>query len=359
MRPAPTPENDEARVASLERMNLLSTPREADLDRITRTTQKVFHTEIALISLVDKDRHWFKSRCGLDAPQTPRDISFCGHAIHDDHAFVVNDAATDERFHDNPLVTGGPKVKFYAGQPLINTEGFRIGTLCIISSKARDFTEEETQILQDLGRMVEIVMDNRDLSDTQQTLLETLATAQRDKLIDPLTGVWNRGGLEELCKREISRATRENSAIAVAMIDIDNFKEINDTFGHAHGDEAIKLTAELLVEGARATDIVARYGGDEFAVIAPGIVPANLPTLGEKLMRLFRTKAKLHCPQGECLITVSIGIALVTPKKNTPIDMKNLLELADRALYEAKERGRNRFEILGTPDSLYTDFALA
>ena len=189
MIPAPIPENDTDRVESLEKMNLMSTPREGDLDRITRTAQKIFQTEIALISLVDKDRQWFKSRCGLDATETPRDISFCGHAVQSDETFVVSDAALDERFYDNPLVTDGPKVKFYAGQPLTNSEGYRIGTLCVISPTARKISEADRLTLQDLGRLVEVVLDNRKLSETQAALLESLVAASHDKLIDPLNGL--------------------------------------------------------------------------------------------------------------------------------------------------------------------------
>ena len=189
MIPAPIPENDSDRVASLERMQILSTPRESDIDRITRTAQKLFRTEIALVSLVDKDRQWFKSRCGLDATETPRAISFCGHAIQGAETFVVGDAAKDRRFDDNPLVTGPPNIRFYAGQPLENREGFRIGTLCVISGAPRNFSDEDKETLQDLARMIEMVLENRKLSDAQVSLLESLASAERDTLIDPLTGI--------------------------------------------------------------------------------------------------------------------------------------------------------------------------
>lgn len=359
MIPAPIPENDEMRVASLERMNLLSTPRESDLERITRTAQKFFETEIALISLVDKERQWFKSRIGLAATESPRDVSFCGHAIQSEQPLVVTDAAADERFHDNPFVTDGPRIRFYAGQPLTNNEGFRVGTLCVISSRVRQFTEEEQQTLQDLGRMAEIALNNRKLSETQEALLASLAAANRDKLIDPMTGIWNRGGFEEMFQLEISRAIRAKSALAIAMIDIDHFKKINDTFGHSTGDEAIRLAASLLVDSCRATDVVARYGGEEFIVVAPDVVPATLPTLGEKLVQRFRHGAKMETPEGPCSFTVSVGLTIAVPRKGLQVSPETYVESADQALYAAKGNGRDRFEISGVPDSLYADFALA
>ena len=356
---APIPDNDDDRVASLKAMNLLSTPREADLDRITRTAQKIFGTEMALVSLVDKERQWFKSRVGLDAPETPRDVSFCGHALHDEQTFVVEDATKDERFHDNPLVTGGPNVRFYAGQPLTNVEGFRIGTLCVISPKARDFTSEDQQTLQDLGRMVEIVLANRKLSETQVALLDSLNAAERDKLIDPLTGIWNRRGLDDLFPREISRAVRGHTPLAVAMVDIDHFKQVNDTYGHATGDEAIKLAAALLVEGSRATDIVARFGGEEFVVISPGVAPAMLPTIGNKMLSLFRARAKVQTPQGDYPFTISIGLTTTLKQKKEQYNQQTLLETADQAMLAAKEAGRDGYKIAGVPKNLYSDFALA
>lgn len=359
MIPAPIPENDGERVASLEKMQLLSTPRESDLDRITRTAKAIFGTEIALISLIDKERQWFKSRDGLDATETPRDVSFCGHAIQEDRTFVVTDAAADERFHDNPFVTGAMHLRFYAGQPLTNSEGFRVGTLCVISPTARPFSDEQQQILQDLGRMAEIVLSNRKLSETQEALLASLVSANRDKLIDPLTGIWNRRGFDDMFQREISRATRGKTPLAVAMVDIDHFKTINDSFGHPVGDEAIKLVASLLVESCRATDVVARYGGEEFVVVAPDIVPAMLPTLGDKILRRFRANAKVRTADGPYPFTVSIGLTLAQPKKGAPNFAASLLEVADQALYAAKAAGRDCCRIAGVPDRLYTDFALA
>src|SRR5713226_2323997 len=174
---APTLENDEKRISSLREMTLLSTPREADLDRLTRIASKLFGTEIALITLVDKDRQWFKSRIGLDISETAREISFCDHTIASQETLIVPDALRDDRFYDNPLVIDGPKIRFYAGEPLRNAAGFLIGTLCVMSNKPRKFSKADEKSLQDLGRTVELAIDNRILKATQFALLNSLVEA--------------------------------------------------------------------------------------------------------------------------------------------------------------------------------------
>lgn len=357
MIPAPIPDNEAERAASLERMNLLSTPREADLDCVTRTARRMFGTEIALISLIDRERQWFKSRIGIDVAESPRETSFCGHAIMDEQAFVIPDASADERFHDNPYVTGPLHLRFYAAQPLTNADGFRIGALCVISREPRTFSEDERQALQDLGRLVEIVLSSRRMGEAQAELVNSLAAANRDKLIDPLTGLWNRGGFDEMFRREIARAVREKAPLAVIMVDIDHFKKINDSFGHAKGDEAIKMVASLLLDSCRATDVVARHGGEEFAVIAPGIEPAMLPAFGDKILRRFHAKARLRTPQGPYPFTVSLGLTCAHPKKETKALGPALLKLADQALYAAKGAGRDRFHIAEPPDGHGADAA--
>jgi diguanylate cyclase (GGDEF)-like protein len=343
---APIPGNDDARVASLRAMTLLSTPREADLDRLTRLAGKLFGTEIALITLIDRDRQWFKSRVGLDLAETPRDISFCGHAIDSRDTFVVSDTAADSRFYDNPLVTGGPKIRFYAGEPLRNEAGFPVGTLCIMAKEPRAFDAEDEKSLQDLARTVEQALENRRLRATEYALLNSLVEADREKRVDPLTGIWNRRGLDELFDRELARVSRENIPLAVGMADIDYFKKVNDTYGHQIGDEAIKVTASLLLNNLRKTDVVGRYGGEEFLQIIPGIPSDVLPKFADKLLRDFRERAELRIPGGhKHRFTISIGFATLTPGRGMTIDRNLLLETADKAMYSAKSGGRDRFHI--------------
>ena len=148
------PRNEAARLEALRGLNILDTPPEERFDRITRIAAELFDVPIALVSLVDAERQWFKSRYGLDAFETSRATSFCGHAILQDSVFHVADAAQDPRFHDNPLVTGPPHIRFYAGAPLY-AGGEAIGTLCLIDFKPREFDATDRSQLEGLARWVE------------------------------------------------------------------------------------------------------------------------------------------------------------------------------------------------------------
>ena len=151
----PTPFNEKYRLAALQSYQGLDTEPEPDFDRLTRLAARHFRVPIALVSLVDETRQWFKSRVGLDATETAREISFCGHAIMRDEVLQVPDARCDARFADNPLVTGDPEIRFYAGAPLIAPTGYRIGTLCVIDFRPRDpLSDDDLAMLTDLAAVV-------------------------------------------------------------------------------------------------------------------------------------------------------------------------------------------------------------
>ena len=154
MIPPPEPPNEEKRLAALRALNILDTPPEERFDRLTRLAQRTFGVPIAVISLLDEKRQWFKSCQGLGATETPRDVSFCGHAILEGALMVVPDAAKDPRFFDNPLVTGAPKIRFYAGQPIEGPDGSRLGTLCLIDVVPRELDAEQRRALRDLAGLV-------------------------------------------------------------------------------------------------------------------------------------------------------------------------------------------------------------
>lgn len=154
MAPYPIPSDEAERLELLHALNLLDTPAEPVFDRITRLVAHILNVPIALVSLVDGDRQWFKSRVGLEATETPREVAFCAHAITQTAPMIVVDATQDARFEDNPLVTGNPNIRFYAGVPLRSAGGLAIGTLCAIDSKPRQLSADETNILIDLAALV-------------------------------------------------------------------------------------------------------------------------------------------------------------------------------------------------------------
>ena len=154
MTAAPLPPNEEERLEALRALDILDSLPEEGFDRITRIASHVFGVPIALVSLVDEARQWFKSRVGLDATETPREHAFCAHAILTPDVMTVGDAQTDERFRNNPLVTGDPTIRFYAGAPLTISDDVRLGTLCVIDRVPRTMTPEQTACLQDLAGLV-------------------------------------------------------------------------------------------------------------------------------------------------------------------------------------------------------------
>ena len=158
----PNPELDSlARLQELKRLLILDTAEEQAYDDITRMASAMCGTPIAMISLVDETRQWFKSRVGLQARETPREMAFCAHAIGADTPLVVEDATQDPRFVANPLVTGDPNIRFYAGAPLITSNGERLGTLCVIDTTPRQLSAEQLAQLQFMARQVIGMLEQR------------------------------------------------------------------------------------------------------------------------------------------------------------------------------------------------------
>ncbi|WP_066740882.1 diguanylate cyclase [Cupriavidus sp. D384] len=246
----PIPANEAIRLATLRSLNVLDTPPEERFDRLTRLAKRLFGVPIAVVSLVDANRQWFKSCEGLDDSEASRDTSFCGHAICGDDILLIPDATQDLRFHDNPLVTGEPHIRFYAGRPLSAPNGAKIGTLCLIDRKPRGFDDEDRALLHDLAQMAE-----------QELAAVHMAT------MDELTLLSNRRGFTVLGQHAIELCRRLGRPATLVFFDMDGFKPINDRFGHAEGDRALCAFGAELRAAFRESDVVGRIGGDEFAVL--------------------------------------------------------------------------------------------
>ncbi|HSV54184.1 MAG TPA: sensor domain-containing diguanylate cyclase [Burkholderiaceae bacterium] len=335
---APVPLNEEARLAALRQYHVLDSLPEQTYDDITHLAAMICDTPVAMISLVDRDRQWFKSRIGVDMTETPRAHAFCAHAIlRPDEVMVVGDARHDARFSGNPLVTGEPQVRFYAGAPLLAPTGEALGTMCVIDRTPREITPDQMQALQALARQVVSQLElRRALAELEHRSAEQQRYQEQLEELsatDGLTGLKNRQAFDQLLQAELALASRRHSAVSLFMIDVDEFKSYNDEFGHPGGDAALRQVARLLQAQARKGEHVARYGGEEFSLILPDTLAPKALLVAERLRHAIEAHAWALRQ-----ITVSIGVATALP----PVDGATLVERADQALYRAKQAGRNR-----------------
>ena len=312
MKEPPVPLDETVRLLSLHSLRILDSAPEERFDRVTRMARRVFDVDICLVSLVDADRQWFKSKQGLDACQTSREISFCGHAILEEKVFVVEDTHTDERFSDNPLVTGDPSIRFYAGCPVHAPDGHRIGTLCLIDKKPRNFSPTEEKTLKDFAALVD----------------DELASAAKMN-VDELTKIANRRGFLQVARHLLPLCVRNKMDVELLFFDLDGFKALNDKFGHKAGDEALQTFAELLLKGFRDSDVVARLGGDEFAVMIAG-----KSVLADPALARMPTLAKDEKSDFNQDLDWSVGQVRYDPDIHKNIE--DLLSAADERMYEQK-----------------------
>jgi len=308
------PLNEPQRIKTLKSLDVLDTKAEERFDRVTRMAKRMFDVPIALISLIDENRQWFKSCVGLTVKETSREISFCGHAILGDDVFVINNALIDPRFSDNPLVLNEPNIRFYAGCPLV-VNGYKLGTLCIIDTSSRVFDEQDIEALKDLAVTVEI-----ELAAIQ------LAT------LDDLTSLANRRGFLPLAQNLINLSIRNKAPVTFIYMDLDHFKYINDNLGHAEGDLVLVNFANLLKNTFRESDVYARLGGDEFVLALYDTSKAQ----AEKAIEMFRITLYMYNQElkRDYMVSFSSGIVEFDSSRHQTID--DVLCEADKRMYEAK-----------------------
>ena len=311
-----SPFDETARLLSLHSLRILDTPSEERFDRITRMAKRMFGVEICLISLVDSHRQWFKSKQGLEACETSREISFCGHAINSDSVMIIGDASRDPRFSDNPLVVDAPFIRFYAGCPVRGPKGYRIGTLCLIDKEPRGLSLEDQETLKDFAAMVE-----DELHVASQTT------------VDDLTQIANRRGFNMVAKHMLSLCRRTGTDAELLFFDLDGFKALNDTHGHGVGDEMLQHFAKLLIKCFRTADVIARLGGDEFVVL----MAASKESSSTAVARLEEMAAKENCEIRQKLAW-SVGAVGFNQERHDSVE--RMLEDADARMYQHKMQRR-------------------
>lgn len=447
---------EEARVAALAEYDLLGSLPAPSFTHIVALAARLFQVSSAFVSLLDRERQVFHAKVGLSLCETSREVAFCSHTIAQPDPLVVLDAALDPRFHDNPLVTGPPYIRFYVGIPLTTPSGYSVGTLCLVDPQPRNaFTQGDRQILQQLADLILDRMELRRLEVARrasQSRFEHIASTSPDGIIcasaEGSITVWNaaaerlfgytaadaigrsidlivpermRGGhgggmqrvagggeprlvgktvelpachadgtefpielslslwhedgrtafgaivrdirerkaneeqlfrlahfdpLTELPNRTVlrdrlSEITAAARPIAVMMLDLDGFKEINDSHGHTTGDAILREVAARLLRCLRPTDMVSRLGGDEFVMLLPDLGdPLRATTVAEAVISAIATPVEYE--NQTLRLSASVGIAL-SPAHGGTAD--ELLSCADLALYQAKDDGRDCYRL--------------
>ncbi|MGB3572404.1 MAG: EAL domain-containing protein [Phormidesmis sp.] len=369
---APLSAQETLRLAKLQDYGILDTLPEALYDDITTLAAHICQTPAALVSLIDGDRQWFKSKVGVDADlnETPRSMAFCAHTIQSTEVMIVKDTLLHPTFCFNPLVTGSPFIRFYAGAPLITADGYALGSLCVLDYRPHQLDPSQIQALKVLSHQViaqielsyqrhQLKLSNQHLEArikertaglttalhrllrAQTTLANREARSRHNALHDSLTQLPNRSYFLQRLTQAVQLNHRQPSHhYAVLFIDLDDFKSINDTLGHEIGDQLLIHVAKQIKILLRKSDLVARMGGDEFAVLLD-----SLPNEELSIAAVKRLQQQLQIPvvidEQQIAIGASIGVTFSSHGYRQP---EAALKDADTAMYQAKQQAKQRVQ---------------
>jgi len=327
------------KIANIHSLDLFYTPLEERFERITRIARRALHAPVAAISLLNEDKQWFKSAAGWGISELPRDQAICKLTVESNQIVMIGDTIADSRVAKLPIVMSAPRFRAYAGHPLLDERGACIGTFCVFDLKPREFAPVDRQALIDLAALAQRELLSDQLTSANAALTSKLGMARREALMDPLTHLWNRRGASVLLKAAFGSADQRGTPLALALLDLDNFKRINDTRGHQAGDEVLRRVASRLLSAVRGDDAICRLGGDEFLVLMADTDAAIASRVAERIRRAI-TDTPIPTRDGSLSISVSVGCTIRQPRDTTAVEA--LLERADQALMESKSAGRNR-----------------
>lgn len=334
------------RISQIHCLEAFYTPIETRFDRLTRLAHCALQVPVAGVALQHHDKLWFKSMHGWNVYEFPQTYCISNFVIKERRALIVEDARKDARFRDRELFKKRPNFRFYAGAPLYDTRSEPIGVVAVYDVKPRTLNKHQAQAFRDIVAIIQKELLTTELRDAQMELISKLDAARRLVSIDPLTRVWARETGLDLIKANIAEATGKRQELAVCMVDVDNFKQINDRFGHAAGDAVLKRIATIMVGSLRGEDVLCRYGGDEFIFSILDIDERDLSALLSRICASV-SQRPIKVKRGAVSVSISVGASFVSRSLTADaIQLEEILDTADRALYVAKDNGRNCFHVV-------------
>ncbi|WP_284776675.1 sensor domain-containing diguanylate cyclase [Agrobacterium sp. lyk4-40-TYG-31] len=332
----PFSKEEAARLMAVREILPLADAPAEELAALSGLAREMFGTSRAAVHIIDD--HWMHivHQSGEQISECSSDISACNVVVMTNETVVIPDLFGDPKWKSMPYVVASPNIRFYAGTPIELEPGLAVGAFCLTDTKPRQFGPEEQTNLQRFatlaGALLRLQRANFTMSLAQRELRDAAMT-------DPLTGFYNRKALELLIDAQLGAELRDHGTFGALYLDMDGFKAINDTLGHAAGDRVLQESADRIRACIRTQDTVVRMGGDEFAIFVPRPqAPETLERIAERLLNAFREPFDID---GHGVVAnLSIGGA-IAPQAGA--DRAALLQRVDEALYQAKKEGRNRF----------------
>jgi diguanylate cyclase (GGDEF)-like protein len=331
------------KLAELGNLDAFYTPLEDRFERLTRLGRSALGARVVAVTVLDVGRQWFKSVIGWKVNELALDASLCKLTVERNQLTVFEDTSKDPDCATHPLVRQSPAFRFYAGVPLRDRHGDVIGTFCAFDTAPKAFPAEKRQLLLDLGTLAERELLTSELWEGYAEVISKLGAARREAMFDPLTRLWNRrGGISMLGVALKALGGGHGETVSVCVADIDNFKRVNDLYGHQAGDQVLRKVAQAMVANLRSCDAVCRLGGDEFLMVLVGSAEAQMREVVDRLRSTIATQPVLT---GSGPISISVSFGGVSYPAGTEVSSEEALEDADKALYQSKRAGRNRLSV--------------
>ena len=327
------------KLAQLPESTFFCTPIEERFERLTRLARRALNVPVAAITFLNDEKQWFKSVAGWSVTELPNDHSFCPITLAAGELTVFEDASQDQSVAQHPLVTRGPQFRFYAGLPIMDENSNLCGTFCVFDQKPRQLSRADRQTLEDLASLTQREIVGEHMRSVHVSMMSKLGTARRESMMDPLTRLWNRRGASVMVKGALDGAREQGSSVGIAILDLDNFKRINDSYGHQTGDEVLRKAALRLIQNVRSNDCVCRLGGDEFLLLMKDTDSESARHTAERV-RQSLVDTPIPTRQGEIRVSTSVGYTVQSGKEEISVD--ELIDRADKALLKSKSLGRDR-----------------